>query len=262
MRDITISQSEQTPRPVVALATDYAPGLHLAPHRHRRSQFLYSISGLMEVNTGDGQWMVLPGCGVWIPAEILHSVRMLGASTRSLYIQPEHAPRASSQCEVLSVSPLLHQLLLASAEITLLYDLEGRDGLLLRLALAELAAAQCNPLFTPLPADPALATLCREFLQQPDIHQRPQQWADKLHKSQRTFSRFFRQQTGMAFSLWRQRACLNYSLLALSRGESVTHLALTLGYQNSSAFSAMFRQATGYPPGSLHTGSPITEPHP
>ncbi|WP_029686474.1 AraC family transcriptional regulator [Tatumella saanichensis] len=251
MRNVRINDVEQIPRSVIALATDYTPGTQLAPHHHRRAQFLYSMSGLMEVTTGDGQWMVLPGSGVWIPAGTCHSVRMLAASTRSLYIESQQVPRPAQQCEVLSVSPLLHQLLLASAEITLLYDPVGRDALLLELALAELARAPVNPLFTPLPADPALAALCGHFLQQPTIQQRPEHWAAQLHKSLRTFSRFFRQQTGLAFSHWRQRACVNYSLVALSQGESVTRLALTLGYQNSSAFSAMFRQATGFAPTTL-----------
>ncbi len=249
MRNTPINSVDHIGRPVLALATDYPRGTMLAPHYHRRAQFLYSISGLMEVNSDEGQWVVLPGSGVWIPAGKMHAVTMIGASTRSLYIEPGDVPRSGSHCEVLNVSPLLHQLLLASADLPLQYMAGSRDELLLLLALEELASASVNMLFTPLPGDPALANLCRAFLQQPDIRQRPDHWAKALHKSPRTFSRFFRQQTGLSFALWRQRACLNYSFMALGHGTSVTATALTLGYQNISAFSSMFRQATGYPPG-------------
>lgn len=253
MRNTPISSVDHIQRPVLALATDYSADTWLAPHQHRRAQFLYSIRGLMEVNSDEGQWVVLPGCGVWIPAGKVHAVRMLGASTRSLYIEPAVAPRSATQCEVLNVSPLLHQLLLASADIPLDYPAGGRSELVIRLILQELTLAGINPLFTPLPCDPMLASLCHSFLQKPDIRLRPQQWAIALHKSPRTFSRFFRQQTGLPFAVWRQRACLNYSFLALSRGESVTATALTLGYQNLSAFSAMFRQMTGQTPGMFAT---------
>ena len=256
MRNTPINSVDHIQRPVLALATDYPADTWLAPHQHRRAQFLYSISGLMEVNSEEGQWVVLPGSGVWIPAGKVHAVRMLGASTRSLYIEPATAPRPATQCEVLHVSPLLHQLLLASADIPLDYPAGSRDELVVLLVLQELALAGINPLFTPLPYDPALAALCREFLQQPDIRLRPEQWAALLHKSPRTFTRFFRQQTGLSFAQWRQRACLNYSFLALGRGESVTATALTLGYQNISAFSAMFRQVTGQTPGMFASAPP------
>lgn len=253
MRNTPINNVDHIPRTVLALATDYPPDTWLAPHQHRRAQFLYSISGLMEVNSEEGQWVVLPGNGVWIPAGKTHAVRMLGASTRSLYIEPAAAPRPATQCEVLNVSSLLHQLLLTSADIPLDYPAGSRNDLVILLIMQELALAGINPLFTPLPYDPTLKALCSAFNRHPDIRQRPEQWAAVLHKSPRTFSRFFRQQTGLSFGLWRQRACLNYSFLALSRGESVTATALTLGYQNISAFSAMFRQATGQTPGMFTT---------
>ena len=56
-------------------------------------------SGRIEVTydgfTDDGAWVVPPHCGVWIPAHKPHSVRMVGVSTRSLYIEPAAAPRAA-----------------------------------------------------------------------------------------------------------------------------------------------------------------------
>ncbi|XOT98243.1 helix-turn-helix domain-containing protein, partial [Alcaligenes pakistanensis] len=55
-------------------------------------------------------------------------------------------------------------------------------------------------------------------------------------------TRLFRQQTGMSFSEWRQQACLLAALAKLSAGQSVTQIALDLGYDSSSAFSTMFRR--------------------
>ncbi len=115
MLNTPLSDVDHVARPVVAIGTDYRPGTLLDFHTHRRAQFLYGMTGVMEVNTDDGTWMVPPYSGVWLPAGKRHQVRMNGVSTRSLYIEPHVAPRTSRNCEVLVVTPLLHHLLLASA---------------------------------------------------------------------------------------------------------------------------------------------------
>ncbi|MGQ7245680.1 AraC family transcriptional regulator [Salinicola sp. V024] len=248
MRNTLLADVDHVARPIVAIGTDYSPGTLLDFHIHRRAQFLYGMTGLMEVNTDDGTWMVPPYSGVWLPAGKRHRVRMNGVSTRSLYIEPIAAPRNSPGCEVLVVSPLLHHLLLASANMPALYDESGRDGALAQLLLCELQLAPSLPLFAPLPRDPELASLCRDFLGQPHIHSLPEDWARQLHRSQRTFNRLFRQQTGLSFAVWRQQACLMAAVPRLLAGSSVTRTALELGYDSPGAFSSMFRKVLGQSP--------------
>lgn len=248
MRNIPLASVDAVPRPLLAIGTDYPPGTLLDAHVHRRAQVLYGMTGLMEVETDDGAWVIPPYSGVWIPAGKRHQVRMQGVSTRSLYIEPQHAPRAAGQCEVLVVSPLLHQLLLASADLPALYDAEGRDGALVALLLHEVRLAQTEPLFAPIPPDGSLAVLCKAFLKLPNIKATAASWAEHLHISQRSFDRLFRQQTGMSFGQWRQQACLLAAMSWLSAGVSVTQVALELGYDSPSAFSTMFRKALGKAP--------------
>lgn len=248
MLNIPLADVDHVARPIVAIGTDYSPGTLLDFHSHRRAQFLYGMTGLMEVNTDDGTWMVPPYSGVWLPAGKRHRVHMNGVSTRSLYIEPLAAPRPSRSCEVLVVTPLLHHLLLASANMPASYDESGRDGALAQLLLYELQLAPSLPLFAPLPRDPQLARLCKDFLGQPHIHSLPEDWARQLHRSQRTFNRLFRQQTGMSFAVWRQQACLMAALPRLLAGSSVTRTALELGYDSPGAFSSMFRKVLGQSP--------------
>ncbi|WP_342595144.1 helix-turn-helix transcriptional regulator [Salinicola lusitanus] len=248
MLNIPLADVDHVARPVVAIGTDYSPGALLDFHTHRRAQFLYGMTGLMEVDTDEGTWVVPPYSGVWLPAGKRHRVRMNGVSTRSLYIEPVAAPRSSSSCEVLVVTPLLHHLLLASASMPALYDESGRDGALAQLLLYELQRAPALPLFAPLPRDPHLARLCRDFLGQPHIHSLPEDWARQLHCSQRTFNRLFRQQTGLSFAIWRQQACLMAAVPRLLAGSSVTRTALELGYDSPGAFSSMFRKVLGQSP--------------
>ncbi|WP_321157934.1 MULTISPECIES: AraC family transcriptional regulator [Providencia] len=248
MRNILLNRIDHIQRDVLAIGTDYQPNVLLNSHVHRRAQFLYGATGLIEVSTRDGEWVIPPDCGVWIPENTPHETRMLHVSTRSLYIEPHAAPRQPHKCEVLRVSPLLRQLLLEAVDIPLEYDLHGRDGILIQLILHEISRAEPLPFFAPVPQDPHLAKLCLAFLQDPKITSLPHEWAKQLHKSERSFSRFFVAQTGLSFSEWRQQACLLRAMTDISAGKSITEVAFGLGYNSAGAFSAMFKKWLGQTP--------------
>ena len=100
MRNIPLDSVDAIARAVLAIGTDYPPGTMLHTHSHRRAQFLYGATGVMEVGTDDGAWVVPPQRGVWIPAGKPHRVRMLGVSTRSLYIEPRDVPAGNADVVV------------------------------------------------------------------------------------------------------------------------------------------------------------------
>ncbi|MFJ7111440.1 helix-turn-helix domain-containing protein [Pseudomonas sp. NPDC098740] len=56
-------------------------------------------------------------------------------------------------------------------------------------------------------------------------------------------------ETGFTFSQWRRRARLLRALERLAAAVPVTTIALELGYENVSAFIAMFRRTFGVTPG-------------
>lgn len=253
MRNGKIDDFDQLNREVVALGNDYPEGFFLPPHQHRRAQLLYGATGLMHVSTCDGEWVVPPQHAVWIPAKTLHAVKFVGVTTRSLYIEPACADklRNSSRCEVISVSPLLRQLLLEAVDLPPCYD-SVRDRALTDLMLLELTAMPVREFDIPLPQQPRLLALCQAFLLAPAIHDPVERWASALFMSASTFRRCFRQQTGMSFSAWRQRACVVSALALLITGKPVNEVALSLGYESASSFATMFRRVTGQPPSYYH----------
>ncbi len=251
MRNIPLKTVDAVKRDVLAIGTDYLPNILLDTHVHRRAQFLYGATGLIEVSTADGEWVIPPDSGVWIPENTPHETRMLNVSTRSLYIEPAAAPRHGTQCEVVRVSPLLRQLLLDAVDMPIEYDEMGRDGMMIKLILHEIQRAEPLPFFAPIPRDENLGRLCRNFLRSPQITSSPQEWAEQLHKSERSFSRFFSAQTGMPFSEWRQQACLLSALANISAGKAITEVALELGYNSASSFSTMFKKWLGQTPSSF-----------
>jgi AraC-like DNA-binding protein/quercetin dioxygenase-like cupin family protein len=251
VRNTRVNAYEDTPRDVVATGNDYPAGKILASHKHKRAQCLYAITGVLTVSTTQGSWVVPPRRALWIPAGVAHVVHMGGpTSTRSAYIVPETAEKAGlpEHCTVISVSPLLHALLSEAADLPAEYELGGRDDHLMRLLVSEIAGMPTLPLNTPLPQDPRLAQLCHAMIQSPSLEIDIDTMAHKADMSRRSFTRLFRQQTGMSFSNWRQQACLLAALARLGRGQSVTHVAIELGYSSTSAFTAAFRRTLGAAP--------------
>ena len=253
MRNIHIDEVDLTERDVVAIGNDYTQNFVLTQHQHRRAQLLYGATGLMHVSTTAGQWVVPPQHAVWIPPGTPHAVKFSGVTTRSLYILPECAERLTlgEACKVITISPLLRQLLLGAVDLPLLYNSE-RDHALINLLLLELNAMPACEFDVPLPQHPDLLALCQTFLLAPSIHDPAERWASAMFMSASTFRRHFLQQTGMSFSSWRQRACAVSALSQLVSGKPVNEVALSLGYDSGSSFSTMFRRVTGQPPSACH----------
>jgi AraC-like DNA-binding protein len=61
-------------------------------------------------------------------------------------------------------------------------------------------------------------------------------------------ARLFQKETGLSFAAWRQQARVLEAMGRLGGGAPVTQVALDLGYDSVSAFSAMFRRAAGASP--------------
>src|SRR5579862_1763481 len=108
---------QRVPRPVAAMAKDFPSGFVIAPHSHPRAQLIYAADGVMRVISPVGAWVVPPLRAVWLPSGIEHEVRMSGpVAMRTLYIEPEAAPAALSECAVIEVTPLLRALILRAVE--------------------------------------------------------------------------------------------------------------------------------------------------
>lgn len=256
-------QLESTPRPVIATGTDYPEGYHIKPHRHRRSQLLYGARGTLTVHTDQGAWVVPPERAMWIPGGTQHEVRVLGAvSIHSLYIEPEFTASLPQQCTVMAPSPLMRNLLLAAVDAPLEYEPGSRAGLIMELLLYELRELRTLPLSLPLPSNARLAGRCRRFLRRPSIHDTIDEWSAATGMSRRGFTRRFRQETGLSFADWRQRACVLAALPRLAAGEAVTRVALDLGYDSPAAFTSMFKRILGIAPSRYLRRGGEEEPEP
>jgi len=239
----------ELPRELIATARNYAAGARFPLHSHPRGQFAYAATGAISVSTPQGNWLVPPQRACWLPAGLEHGMQMHGEVTMlNVFIHAEAKARLSSHCSVLDTSPLLRQLLADAVKVDALYEENSRDGRLMALLLDEIAAMAPLSLNAPLPQDPRLARLCTELFQQPSLNIDLDTMAARAGMSRRTFTRLFRQQTGLGFAQWRQQACLLSAITRLAEGQAVTRVALDLGYGSSSAFTAAFRTMLGKSP--------------
>ncbi|EIV3811202.1 MULTISPECIES: helix-turn-helix domain-containing protein [Klebsiella] len=100
-----------------------------------------------------------------------------------------------------------------------------------------------------MPQDIRLLRIAQTLSDNPDDDRRLEEWAVWAGMSSRTLTRRFRAETGFSFNEWRQRIRLLRSLELLAAGKPVTAIALDLGYDNVSAFIALFRRIFGTTPG-------------
>src|SRR5881394_3828444 len=134
--------AEQEPFLVArALSTTYSGGSVLNPHKHASHQLLFASSGAMTVTGDRTSWMIPPRRAVLIPAGIMHSIRMWGdVAMRSLYF-PVNAPAPvfdTQTCRVISVSPLLRELILRVAELVALDSRVPEEARLMSVLMDEL----------------------------------------------------------------------------------------------------------------------------
>ena len=241
---------ERAVGPIVAKAIEYADGHVVPPHRHSRAQMIYALSGVVTVAMPGERWMVPPDHALWVPAGTEHSVTASGrVSMLSIYVKPGAVADLPTRGRVVELTGLMRSLMLEAVSLPQCYEPSSRAGLVMALILEEIPRLPVRPLGLSFPADLRMAALCHRFLEAPMPRADIDDWAEALAMSRRTFTRAFRRETGLSLSEWRQQACLFAALPRLAGGESVTSVALDLGYDSSSAFSTMFKRMTGVTPG-------------
>ena len=132
-------------------------GAGLPMHAHGEAQLTFAASGMVQVHTEDGRWLVPPQLAVWIPAEVAHRVEVLtDAELWMVHWRPSAArawaPNAlPGRAFALRVTSLLRSLLAAAFAPG---TGPGKAELVVRLMLHELTETADAPTFLPLPTSP------------------------------------------------------------------------------------------------------------
>ncbi|ALV80270.1 helix-turn-helix transcriptional regulator [Pseudomonas aeruginosa] len=237
-------------RPLGVMAKTFPAGFVVAEHRHERAQLIHALSGVIELHVGRTLWLVPPQRAVWMPAGMAHAMLARGeVRLHTVYVRPQSCPPEFPRVpRGVMVSPLLRELIVRAAGLPLLYDERGREGRLMAVLLDELEWSREQPLALPDPGDRRLGRVCQALLENPADPRGLEEWARYVGASSRTLARLFLSELGVTFVHWRHQVRLAAALPRLAAGEAVARIAVDLGYQTPSAFSAMFRRLTGSTP--------------
>jgi len=254
-------QTRQPDVRIRSLAITYSSGYAMPAHRHDWDQLIYASRGVMSVHTATGAWVVPTQRAVWVPAEVEHRIEMSGeVALRTLYLAPGLARAVPQVCSVVNVSPLLRELILHAVELGPLDIDLPEHAHLIGVILDQLAALPAVPLRVPVPSDPRAKRAADWLRAHPAESASLERIARRVGASKRTLERLFLHETGMSLGAWRQQLRLLQALPLLAAGEPVTSVALSVGYESTSAFIARFRQVLGTTPGRYYARADESRP--
>ncbi len=220
-------------------------------HAHENGLFGSIESGLFELHTLSGCQVFSPGVLVYIPPHLPH----VGKATSdcvcgwSINLPKERTALLPSELTAFQSSELIlafcHKILSWGnfAEET------PTQKRLVSAFLDELQnLKQVNQMSAPFPNSEALAAVAKSIMENPGDMRSLDYWAGVSAMSRRSFTRRFKEETGLTFTVWRQRIKIIAALKMLAAKKSNAEIAFALGYKNTSTFNLLFSKQFGLPP--------------
>jgi hypothetical protein len=124
-----------------------------------------------------------------VPGDTVHAIKGSRIEAYNAFIAADAAHDLPFACRALSVNPLLRELLIRSAILPLLYEEAGASSRMVTVLLDEIATAQVEKLFLPMPIDGRLRNLIEQMVDSPSDRGTMESWAERAGMSGRTFAR-------------------------------------------------------------------------
>jgi AraC-like DNA-binding protein/quercetin dioxygenase-like cupin family protein len=220
-------------------------------HAHEEGQLTFAASGMVQVHTDRGVWLVPPQLAAWVPPGCVHRVEAITDSElwmvhwSAAAIEDCAAHASLGRAFALRVTRLLRALL---DEAVRLAPGSPKTDLVVRLMLHELTAMPDAPTFLPMPASPLAQRVADLVIADRRNELGLEEIASRAATSVRTVSRLFPAETGLTLKAWRQRARIVRTMEQLSRGHPPAQVAREAGFASTAAFSCAFRSVTAMTP--------------
>lgn len=215
------------------------------------SRLIFSSNGLIGVYSTIGHWVVPPFVVLRLGPGVSYRVHCLDNVVPCDVAIPAALNRKLAKSYGLyRMTPLLRELLHTFNEQPELLPGDSRSTLTLELLQRMERWDHCTVYPQELihPQDRRVALICDHIRQNLDSEKKLVEWADELHLDPRTLHRLFINEFGIPFVQWRQQMRIMAALKWLREGRPVIDIALDLGYNSQSAFTAMFRRNVGITP--------------
>lgn len=203
-------------------------------------------TGLFTALTDSVAWTVPAHRALCVPDGTRVQIDTTGrAGIRCLYLDAELG-LLGGVVRVVSLTPLTRELTLHAVRAAPMDLTAPADAATITLLSTHLALEPGASLNLPLPDDPAARRVAHAIMSNP-ADPLPDRIRD-ANAGRRTIERRFSVETGMSLGAWRRRARVLASVAKLAGGDSVTKVAVTVGYATPSSFVAAFRAELGMSP--------------
>ncbi|RZN31708.1 helix-turn-helix transcriptional regulator [Bradyrhizobium sp. Leo121] len=250
--DIVWVEPDDVPRTAVfyGFLSDTIGGFELEPHHHRKSQLLLVQRGALTCEVEGGLFIVPPRSALWIPGGTRHSIVMTGAlEGYGAFLAGDVDVRLAGTCCVVSVTPLLRELMIRAAQLPFHYEESGANSRMVSCLLDEIGAAKAEDLHLPMPASQGLRRILNLMMAKPAEHWTLDLLASEVGASPRTFERLIRRETGMGFARWKRQLSVVLAVKWMASGATIQRVAADLGYESTPSFVTMFKKTVGTSPG-------------
>jgi AraC-like DNA-binding protein/quercetin dioxygenase-like cupin family protein len=226
--------------------------LHSGWHFHRLHQLEYAVSGLVEVRTAAGRYLLPPAQAAWIPAGVEHqSVIHSAVRTISVFFEPGVIPDAAGRVRVLGVAPLLREMIGHAVRWPIARRQRDPAADRFFAVLADVVGESLErerPLRLPASAHPIVTAATGYAAAHLDTVTVPE-LSRAVGVSERTLRRLFAAELGLSCRDYLIQARLIQGMVLLAEpGQTVLGAAIAVGFASGSAFARAFTQRCGESP--------------
>ena len=221
-------------------------------HLHRREQLIAAESGVLRFATSEGSWLLPARHGIWIPSGVSHGIqsRSPGLFLRCLYFEPE-TPNPSDRVVVFPLDDLAKQMIAQTQNWRPFDATSAVEAVFLRAIrhMVPIWLKREMALVLPVPGCPALRLVTEHLSNHVSRRLQPELVGRQFGYSKRGLARAFQTELGMSFSAYLKAArVVRAAEMLVSERNSVSWVALEVGYGSLSAFSEAFRSLLGVRP--------------
>lgn len=241
-----MSISRHRPSRVRSYSITHPPGLVSLPTEPGWDQVVFAHTGHFNASSVTEAWTIPAHRALCVPdGTRLRIETSRQVAIRCLYIDTDlHV--LGPGLRVVGIGALTRELLRHAVDTAPMNLTAPADAALVTLLAVQLAEEPRAPLHLPLPVDPGALAVATAIMANPagglDGH------LDDAGASRRTIERRFRTETAMSLGQWRRRARILAAVALLADGDTVTRVALSVGYATPSSFVAAFRSELHTPP--------------
>ncbi|GHB06862.1 AraC family transcriptional regulator [Salinicola rhizosphaerae] len=253
-----LADSSQGPI-VLSSCIEKGPPRYTTPYIHSRGQLLGTNTGMLSVDVGHHQWVVLPSLAVWIPSGEPYAL----SSSQSY--QGWAAYVAENACQdlparpcIVSVSGLLREAVKKSFDWSKV-ELAGPQQRLAGVILDEIMAVPRLNVGLPMPRSKKTLAVARALSLTPQDRRQIEYWARHVGVTSEALADAFISETGLTFSAWRRRLKMLVALESILAGRSLIAVARKAGYKDLHGFITVFRKEMGVTPSQYTLGTPASK---